>query len=65
MARTGLLFASLFALAGCASLLPPGTESVVDQAKVDRIERAATVTGTRVIWVRMPTVRVAEAPPGG
>ena len=56
----GPVFASL-ALAGCATApMPMGaTDSVIDEAKVAGIDRAAKRLGVTVVWINLPRKTVA------
>lgn len=48
-------------LGACASGMPAGPNWEVDQQRVAAIDRAATRQGVKVMWVSLPTKRVAPA----
>jgi len=60
MKRVALGLLSLTGLVGCATSSTP--TSVVDEAKMATVERAATRSGVKIIWVNAPRKNV---PAGG
>ena len=63
--RAAVLAAVLFAavgLTGCASLFG-GNEQVVDEQKIDLIDKWARRNGVTVIWVNQPRRNQPEATP--
>jgi len=57
-----MLFATASTLAACASA--PGAVSYeTDQAKIDRVQRAALITGAQVRWVNPPDKPIAAPGP--
>lgn len=49
-----LIAPGLMVQSGCASLPFPSTERVVDDAKIQAVERAARSRGVKVHWVNYP-----------
>ena len=58
-----LLGCSALTLGGCASMWPstPGYIEVIDQQKIELVEKWARHNNTQVIWVTAPTRKVAIA----
>ena len=52
MKRVALSLLCLTGLVGCATSSTP--TSVVDEARMAAIERAATRSGVKIIWVNVP-----------
>ena len=58
-----LLGVATLTLGGCASLWPstPGYVEVIDQQKINLVEKWARMNNTQVIWVTAPTRKVPVA----
>ena len=55
-----LLGTAALTLAGCASMWPatPGYVEVIDQQKIQLVERWARTNNAQVIWITAPTHKV-------
>ena len=57
MNRSALVCLGLVVLAGCATASDPSANRagmVTDDERIAAIERAAAITGVRVIWIHLP-----------
>ena len=64
MKRNALICFGLISLAGCATAPGPWVSNasmVTDNERIAAIERAAVVTGVRVIWIHPPQKKAAPA----
>ena len=64
MKRNALICFGLVGLAGCATAPGPWVSNasmVTDHERIAAIERAAVITGVRVIWIHLPQKIAAPA----